>query len=111
MLPETIKAPLHPELSVYQLSVCHQLHCLDRIRLSAYPEYFTDERPEDRDVHRDHCLDYIRQTVMCNADLTLDFFTFEDLEGGRAFMHTETMHQCRNFDQVREWAIENRLKE
>lgn len=48
--------------------------------------------------HTLHCVDWIRQALMCNADLTLDatddFHSFG--QGSR--------HSCRNFDAIRDWA-------
>ncbi|KAF2430725.1 hypothetical protein EJ08DRAFT_218989 [Tothia fuscella] len=91
--------------SVYQLDVFHQLHCLQRIRsdilaspyLSILNPNRTSSDPYTR--HTLHCIDYLRQAVMCNSDVTL-VSTGADLE----FDHSPP-RQCRDFDAVGEWVL------
>lgn len=47
--------------------------------------------------HSLHCIDWIRQALMCNADLTLD--AIGDGQSPR--------HQCRNFRMIWEWTQQN----
>lgn len=41
------------------------------LRLAYWPDLL-DEKPEDIVSHRDHCLDYIRQAIMCAGDVTFE---------------------------------------
>ena len=62
----------------------------------------------DFKLFEDHCLEHLRQTLMCNADLRPipmeDFIREED---GRRLeyvpMYT-TEHACRDWDEIWDWA-------
>jgi hypothetical protein len=59
----------------------------------------TSLQPEiDTDSHTLHCVDWIREQVMCHSDISLratdDFITFGDLSHG---------HQCRDHDALVHW--------
>lgn len=46
----------------------HKLHCLEKMRI------FLDD-PSRKDVgwgHQQHCMNYLRQVVLCRGDLTLE---------------------------------------
>lgn len=99
-----------PGESVFQVDMFHQLHCLERIRsdlISAKWLYQlnpnrTDEDPSSR--HTLHCVDYLRQAVMCTGDLTL-VATGDDLE----FDHSPP-RKCRDFDALGGW-VKSRMWE
>jgi len=57
-------------------------------------------------IFLDHCLEILRMNVQCNADVGV--FTFYLLEGDPLpWPELNSWHQCRNFDRVREWALDN----
>lgn len=70
----------------------HQLHCLRALNLAF------DGSPIVTDEHLQHCLNYIRQAVLCGADLTLESgdFAKRDFDEQRA---GET-HTCRDWSVV-----------
>ncbi|KKZ61176.1 hypothetical protein EMCG_04225 [[Emmonsia] crescens] len=51
--------------------------------------------------HVDHCIDMVRQALMCHADTTLITWngTFVDAEPD-----FYAKHQCRNFDLIHKWS-------
>ena len=49
--------------------------------------------------HVRHCLDLLRQTLMCYADTTLELKD-ENSNGVRGF---GTQHICRNWEQLVQW--------
>ena len=54
----------------------------------------------------DHCLEILRMNIECNADIGL--FTFYMLEGDPLpWPELNSWHTCRNFNKVRDWALEN----
>jgi len=70
----------------------HQLHCLRALNLAfGGSSVITD-------AHVQHCLNYIRQAVLCGADTTLENgdFTERDFDQKRA---GET-HTCRDWSRV-----------
>lgn len=59
-----------------QIDVFHQLHCLNTLRMIAYPDYYEpgekcNEHPEMWYVHVNHCVDILMQNIMCNANVDL----------------------------------------
>ncbi|KAF2127618.1 hypothetical protein P153DRAFT_343832 [Dothidotthia symphoricarpi CBS 119687] len=92
------------------LEVFHQLHCLNLLRMSTYPEYYREvewsdisEPREKVRAHLDHCIEILRLNLMCFADVNV--FTFHEQEGREGYWPDyETEHVCRNFEGVKEWA-------
>ncbi|KAK1995763.1 hypothetical protein LX36DRAFT_561358, partial [Colletotrichum falcatum] len=53
--------------------------------------------------HADHCIDYIRQAIMCQGDLTPIYFEWrDDRKAYRA--EQSNIHQCRSWDAIFEWS-------
>ncbi|MCJ1358909.1 MAG: hypothetical protein MMC33_008909 [Icmadophila ericetorum] len=87
------------------VDVYHHLHCVKMIRQYLHPEYYN--MPEslmvDKAEHVDHCLDALRQELMCRAEVT--FTTYEwlpDLPIPWAQLSYD--HACVNFDAIHAWA-------
>ncbi|KAK0613276.1 hypothetical protein B0T14DRAFT_556935 [Immersiella caudata] len=103
-----------PNTSTYfaGLGVFHELHCLKRLRQYTWKEhYFPNITPNDERLnrlHTDHCLEILRQAIMCRADISL--FTLqwsEDNLHPRADFSQE--HECVDFQAVFEWAGKRRV--
>lgn len=96
------------EAEIYSVSVLHQLHCLGVIR-DVIKNYEKNEPSRfARGGHEYHCLDYLRQAVMCNGDTTLDYAELHDDGTRRGFSGANSTHQCRSWDAIVGWAVENR---
>ncbi|KAB5576188.1 hypothetical protein GE09DRAFT_1281885 [Coniochaeta sp. 2T2.1] len=93
------------------LDVYHSLHCLNRLRQAMYPDYYTHifDRPgsPNRADHIDHCINHIRQSLQCHADLTPMEWR---LSGSNIIIKTDTHHTCRNFDKIHRWASSHRTQ-
>ena len=81
------------------LDVMHHLHCLKMVRHYIHPEAY--EMPHslntNTEEHIDHCLDAIRQELMCRADVTLT--TYEWLpELPIPWAKLSYDHECVNWD-------------
>src|SRR5271167_1482610 len=82
------------------------------IRKKLYPEYYTDPELEDhfRINHIEHCIDSIRSSLMCSADITP--MVWQWWEPDQKFEpRNDVVHTCRNFEKIHQWAIENPIKE
>ncbi|KAK7955325.1 hypothetical protein PG988_016019 [Apiospora saccharicola] len=94
--PDVITAPsaLDGTHSVYQVSLFHTLHCLEALKFALDGTAADHGITEDlARTHAPHCIDWIRQEIMCSADITLDSILDE----------YKTPHQCRDFDRIWEW--------
>ncbi|KZT37790.1 hypothetical protein SISSUDRAFT_1062539 [Sistotremastrum suecicum HHB10207 ss-3] len=100
------------------LDVFHQLHCLNFIRKALNPErygpaglgpplYKDDPTPFD---HTDHCVNIIRENIMCNADITPNVWQWNE-ERQVIFPHFDTIRTCRNFDAIYDWAKEREVRD
>ncbi|KAH6991201.1 hypothetical protein BKA56DRAFT_541490 [Ilyonectria sp. MPI-CAGE-AT-0026] len=90
----------------------HQLHCLNLLRQDSYRDYYShhggdiEVQPEDLRGHLDHCIEILRVALMCQSDTGVYAFKYyEGFEGH--WPDFSTLHTCRNFDAIRDWAFEN----
>lgn len=55
-----------------------------------------------------HCLDLLRQSIMCSSDISVTVWQWVDRDG-KAEQLGSVPHTCRNFEAIREWALERRM--
>ncbi|KAF4627064.1 hypothetical protein G7Y89_g11093 [Cudoniella acicularis] len=91
-------------------AVFHQLHCLQSVRLGYYTalsamnqsRQLTDEEMRLEFVgsptHVRHCIDYIRQSLMCHADTNIEPVVQEQ----NSVVGFGSTHYCRNYDALKE---------
>lgn len=94
----------------YAISMYHQLHCLNGFRKMLGGEQRNASRVEHDEMHVMHCLSYLRQMVLCSADITLEpAFSAENTDGRKtqAAYGTGVTHECRDWVEVRTFAEEN----
>ena len=118
---------------IVSLSVFHNLHCLDAVRRTLWQTYPEDGlKPanisghvyEERDeagahVHTEsgsklqytmkhlaHCIDGIRQQLMCDADVSPIVWQWSN-EHQDVRIKTDTLHTCRNYDAILKWGQEH----
>ncbi|TEY43142.1 hypothetical protein BOTCAL_0378g00080 [Botryotinia calthae] len=96
------------------VEVIHQLHCLESLWRHTYPDYYREAarkiKTNDQEWHdhMDHCVDMLRQKLMCDADVHL--VTYNWLKGHDApHPNFNTARQCRSFEAVKQYVIENAL--
>ncbi|KAI0388942.1 hypothetical protein F5Y17DRAFT_166167 [Xylariaceae sp. FL0594] len=93
-------------------SVYHQLHCLNGLSKGYWANQIAASRGEtlsDGDLpmdlrasHMRHCIDLLRQSLMCNGDTTLEVVD-KALGGVKAF---GTEHaSCLDWNELREWTV------
>ncbi|KAJ8129037.1 hypothetical protein O1611_g4596 [Lasiodiplodia mahajangana] len=88
------------------VEVYHQLHCLDITRKFIWRDHYQhvdtfQDPPEMVWEHVDHCIDLLRQVLMCNGDVGLIFYT--DVGEKQPVARVSTSHMCRNFSQITDW--------
>ncbi|KAF7856950.1 hypothetical protein EAF04_009710 [Stromatinia cepivora] len=94
----SVAHPDDPTKSIYQIDMFHSIHCVYRLRNLLTSSLSLEEWPRN-DEHTLHCLDYMREQLMCNSDLLLqatdDLILFKKNNG----------HVCRDSDAIMTWAI------
>lgn len=94
------------------IQVFHQLHCLNLLRQDTYRDYYSkmggdiEVEPEDLRGHLDHCIEILRNNIMCQSDTGVFAFKYYDGYDGH-WPDFSTLHTCRNFDAIRDWAFEH----
>ncbi len=90
---------LGPEDRTFVVSMFHELHCLRMIN-GAF------SKMKGANVgHIKHCLNYVRQGVLCDPDLTLEPGNFEERD-----FEVERLggtHLCKNWNPIYEWVDNN----
>lgn len=101
------------------IEMMHSLHCVNSLRKALSPEYYArvpDEAMgfmlpgEDANLHLWHCIDHLRQAVLCQGDttpVTLRPVLSELSDGRRALTmlgETEREHSCRDGQGIVEWS-------
>ncbi|KAF9063608.1 hypothetical protein BDP27DRAFT_1231783, partial [Rhodocollybia butyracea] len=105
LVHKTVRIPGDEEYYITSLEVFHQLHCLNLLRKSLYPEYYP-LTPVD---HLDHCVDTLRQALTCTVDISpLSWKWDERLHITEPQLNGT--HQCMNFTKIQEWAHHHQLK-
>ncbi|KAF9887066.1 hypothetical protein FE257_010560 [Aspergillus nanangensis] len=131
-LPESVKAYLDPGNRIYVLGVYHQMHCLSRVRKSLYPQrYYPNESQHEVEHHVHHCLNVLRETILCHGDVSLAYWWRQDYsytdESGRrqytpeylqrtakqqandAFIKWDSQLQCRDMEPINAWMKEHKM--
>ncbi|KAI0166436.1 hypothetical protein GGR57DRAFT_446735 [Xylariaceae sp. FL1272] len=94
------------------IEVFHQLHCLNLLRQNVYQDYYApmggDTAAPEMDLqgHLNHCIDALRQFVMCQGDIGVFSFNYP-FNDGDPWPDYSTPHTCRNFESIRQWGIDH----
>lgn len=91
------------------LGVYHELHCLKRTRKWIYRDYYypniTRLEHLEHEKHVEHCLELLRQAVICKGDVSVTPFKWL----GNTLEPTTKegiLHRCVDWDRLAGWAHE-----
>lgn len=86
----------------------HSLHCVNMVRKGLDGEYYYPDHDLYKHYgrnHLDHCLDHLRQSLMCHGDLTpLTTIYWPQIDG--SFAHSAQTHVCRNYEMIRDYTTQ-----
>jgi hypothetical protein len=57
--------------------------------------------------HFSHCIEMIRQSLMCSADITPMVWQWSEKDQ-KTQLHVDVAHTCRNWESISVWAKEHR---
>lgn len=78
----------------------------NNIRKALRPEsYASTNRTRNHSLHQDHCIEQLRQYIMCSGDMT-PIPTKYYAALGRNYVASDVRHTCRDFERLREWVVE-----
>ncbi|KZS89072.1 hypothetical protein SISNIDRAFT_497640 [Sistotremastrum niveocremeum HHB9708] len=99
---------------VVGLDVFHQLHCLNTVRKALWPQRYsrhdTLSAPgaHTHVDHVDHCLNILREHIVCTANTTPNVFQWSE-DKKMIFPHFDSVHVCRNWESITEWAANHKF--
>ncbi|KAK3312965.1 hypothetical protein B0H66DRAFT_538051 [Apodospora peruviana] len=104
---DTVGTSPDPETGLYVAMPqgFHDLHCLNMIRQRLHLDYYSAMARMNRttlDTHIDHCIDSLRQSLMCTGDMTL-IRTYWIDERHRMMANFDNDHMCRDFGALKAW--------
>ncbi|GAW23809.1 hypothetical protein ANO14919_133860 [Xylariales sp. No.14919] len=88
-------------------SVRHNLHCVNYLRKVAYDKWYPVIHEERDNIplftqHVDHCIETLRQSIQCSADLTPVPHNWA--EGKQMYIaNTMLEHTCRDYEAIMGW--------
>lgn len=85
------------------LGVYHELHCVKVLRQANYRDFYhpniTVEELRDLQVHADHCVDLLREALMCHGDTeSLTTFIWSEKWTKPLLSPQRSYHRCMNWD-------------
>ncbi|KAJ3474801.1 hypothetical protein NLG97_g9689 [Lecanicillium saksenae] len=100
---------------VASLSVYHSLHCLKMVKRMLFKDHYHKGKTGDdmarQEKHVDHCVEYIREALMCQPDLSMVTFRWinntaqhEDKSGYWPTNFDVDTHRCANWEALDSWA-------
>ncbi|KAJ5993017.1 hypothetical protein N7451_008741 [Penicillium sp. IBT 35674x] len=90
---------------VISLDVFRTLGCLDLLRRGLSPSYYNLTYDENTSSIMNRCIETIRQSIMCAADLTPSPSRYNP-GLGHSYIDTANHHTCRDFDRLHRWVHE-----
>ncbi|KIJ44342.1 hypothetical protein M422DRAFT_168394 [Sphaerobolus stellatus SS14] len=97
---------LGPSSRPFTLSLFHQLRCINIIR-KELQEYYANNSPTaeiGRPALVEHCMNYLRQMVLCSSDLHLESVRAPK---GNHLTVPDVTHKCRDWNPIYEAAENN----
>ncbi|KAH9214068.1 hypothetical protein DL95DRAFT_277392, partial [Leptodontidium sp. 2 PMI_412] len=89
-----------------QMTVFHHLHCIKRIHKFLHVEHYWPNATADElfllRAHNFHCLDTLRQAIMCHGDTSLITFKWGTKQPVPS-ANWSTPHTCRSWEALDEW--------
>ncbi|KAF1952563.1 hypothetical protein CC80DRAFT_572307, partial [Byssothecium circinans] len=119
----SVKTPSYLDLPPGRIALfdtMHHLHCVRELWKSAYPNYYTaaqrltPSQHDDYIAHLDHCVDMLRQKLMCDSSSHL--ITYNWLKGhSHPHPNFNVEHKCKSYDDILEmedrWGIKDLPKD
>lgn len=96
------------------LEGAHYLHCLNSIWQHHHLSYFPsvqeemDELPDIHEKHFEHCIDMLRQKLVCDADPGIITFRWVEKVSG-PYPDFNTRHKCQNYESLLQWNKERQV--
>ncbi|KZT00104.1 uncharacterized protein LAESUDRAFT_732609, partial [Laetiporus sulphureus 93-53] len=108
---ETLPVPEQNDQYMLTFEVYHQLHCLNLLRKRLHPEDYDPPDADDKvaQEHADHCIDVLRQTLMCVVDINPMIWHWNE-RVNMTVPKLDVLAECRKWEDVERWSREHFIK-
>ena len=69
----------------------------------------TEDEYHDQFNHLEHCLELLRQSLMCNADMSIITFHWGHLQA-TPLANWTFPHTCKSWDAIEDWASQRHVE-
>ncbi|KAI1171481.1 hypothetical protein F4777DRAFT_53750 [Nemania sp. FL0916] len=95
------------------IGVYHELHCVRQLRLYIYRERYYPNITEEENFylrnHLDHCLESLRETIMCNGNTAVSSFYWPTPDSRNPAVHSNAQAVCAKWDSIERWAYSRKI--
>ncbi|KAI2630916.1 hypothetical protein GGR54DRAFT_176530 [Hypoxylon sp. NC1633] len=95
------------------IGVYHELHCLRQLRLYVYRDIYYPNLTHRGDMylqnHMDHCLEALRQTIVCYGNTALSSFHWERPDAPSPEPRSNARSVCAQWDSIENWAYTRKV--
>ncbi|KAI0381265.1 hypothetical protein F5Y04DRAFT_288908 [Hypomontagnella monticulosa] len=89
------------------IGVYHELHCVRQLRFYLYKDrYYPNLTETDNkylQIHLDHCIEALRETVMCNGNTAVISFFWDNPKSSKPAAQSSARSQCVQWDSIERW--------
>ncbi|KAI1800518.1 hypothetical protein F4811DRAFT_26099 [Daldinia bambusicola] len=89
------------------IGVFHELHCVRQLRFYIYKERYYPNLSESDEkylqIHLDHCIEALRETVMCNGNTALISFYWDNPNSSQPAAQSNARSECAQWDSIERW--------
>ncbi|KAK7029390.1 hypothetical protein VNI00_014644 [Paramarasmius palmivorus] len=111
LLPnKTLPIPGDEEHYIVELRCIPQPTLSEHDSQTLHSDYYTHMAMNvgENAAHMDHCVDWLRQSLMCAGDTSVIVWQWEEEEQKNKFQG-DIAHTCRNFEKLHQWGLEHAL--
>ncbi|KAI1191418.1 hypothetical protein F5B17DRAFT_426584 [Nemania serpens] len=95
------------------IGVYHELHCIRQLRLYVYKDIYYPRLNNAENWylqdHLDHCLEALRQTIMCNGNTAVTSFYWRSPQSKSPEPRTNAYSVCAKWDTIESWAYSRKV--
>ncbi|KAI0505909.1 hypothetical protein F5B22DRAFT_490700 [Xylaria bambusicola] len=87
------------------LGISHSLHCVKRIKQYMHRDYYYqgEQQWDELFFHADHCLESLRQAVMCAADVSVYTLEWTPHSRYKPAVRVPQPHACVDWEALHDW--------
>ncbi|KAK7955146.1 hypothetical protein PG988_015840 [Apiospora saccharicola] len=95
------------------IGVYHELHCVRQLWFYVYKDrYYPNLSEKDErylQIHLDHCIESLRETIMCSGNTALISFFWDNPKASQPAAQSNARSKCASWDSIERWGYSRRV--